>query len=159
MLGARSEISRNSDWFDAAIVRYRWTDATGARQERIDWYAAPGYTKASLFDIAAPYPGPGRAEYKVKRAQGLGRTASVHAPLDLTVSPSQALRLNLPNLPELFGVTRSVEFDLNDLTMTIASRGLTDVPPEAWALVNPALTWAASPATRTWINWINPNGA
>ena len=150
MLEAASGVSRDGDWYDAALVRYRWTDAAGISQERIDWYAEPGYTKARLFDIDAPYPGPGRAEYKVKRAEGLGRTATVRAPLDVAVTPSQALRLNLPNLPELFGVTRSVDFNLDDFTMTLESRGLTDVPPGAWVLVNPALVWASVDPALVW---------
>ncbi|WP_157001425.1 hypothetical protein [Agromyces laixinhei] len=147
---ASTGISRDGDWFDAALVRYRWRDPEGNQQERIDWFAAPGWTRARTFDIEAPYPGPGRAAYKVKRAEGLGRTATVEAPLDLTVTPSQALRLNLPNIPELFGVTRAVEFDLGTFRMSVESRGLTDVPSGAWILANPTLTWAAVDPGTTW---------
>lgn len=150
LTSARTSVSRDGEWHDAALVRYRWRQADGTQAERIDWYAAPGYTRARTFDIAAPYPGPGRARYKVTRAEGLGRTATVEAPLDLSIVPSQPLRLTLPDIPELFGLTRSVEHDLDTFTSRIESRGLTDVPPGAWVLVDPALVWNDAPPALVW---------
>ncbi|MEF3405784.1 hypothetical protein [Agromyces sp. CCNWLW203] len=154
---ATDRISRDGDWFDAAIARYRWTDATGVSHERIDSYAPLGSTRVRVFEIEAPYPGPGFARYAVTRAEGRGREAELVALSNLTVSASQMLRVNLPDTPELIGVVRRVVFDLTDGTMQIASRGLTDVPDGAWALVDPDLTWAAAPAV-AWSNWINPEG-
>lgn len=154
---ATDSISRDGDWYDAAIARYRWTDRTGVSYERIDSYAPPGSVKVRVFDIDAPYPGPGFAQYAVTRAEGRGREAELAALSNLTVSPSQMLRVNLPDTPELIGVVRRVEFDLTEGTMQIASRGLTDVPEGSWSLVDPALTWAAAPPV-TWATWINPEG-
>lgn len=156
---ARDTISRDTgEWFDAAIVRYRWTGSDGTAQSAIDKYATAGYTRVRTFDIDRPYPGPGFAEYLVKRAAGKGRTLDLSALNRFTVTPSQVLRVNLPNTPVQTGVVRSVTWDLDTGVMEVGSRGLTDTPVGAWSLVNPALTWAAAPPTATWAAWINPNG-
>lgn len=129
---ADSRITRDSeDWFDAAVVRYRWRTDDGSTREAIDVHAPPGSSKVRVFDMETPYPGPGFAAYAVKRAEGLGRTATVAALADLRVSPSQVLKLDLPNLPQLLGAVRSVVFALGDATMVVRSRGLADLGPDS----------------------------
>lgn len=156
---ATDTTDRGADtWFDAAVARYRWRDSNAVPQEAIDSYAAPGYTKVQLFDIEAAYPGPGFAAYAVKRAEGRGRTVALEAVSNLDVQPSQVLTVILPDAPTLIGVVRSVSYDFADGRMTIASRGITDIPDGAWVLAAPGLTWAAAPAAVVWNNWINPGG-
>jgi hypothetical protein len=121
----------SGEWYDAALVRYRWRQPDGTTAERVDFHGAPGYSRVATFELEAPYPGPGRAAYKVKRAAGLGRTADVVALADLDARPTQILRLHLEDTPELLGVVRSVRFELEDGTMSLTSRGLVDLGPDA----------------------------
>lgn len=159
LIEAGSDMSRDRDeWFDAALVRYRWLDAAGRTQERIDWYADPGHVKAREVELTRPYPGPGFAEYLVRRARGMGRTLELAATSRYTVRATQPVTVTLPGTPVQTGVVGRVTYSLDDDRMRITTRGLTDTPPESWLLVNPALTWAAAPATRTFAAWINPNG-
>ena len=149
--------NRDGDWYDAALVHYQWIDQTGITREAIDFYGEPGYTKVRTFELTSAYPGPGTARYAVKRAAGRGRTVELGALSNLSTTPSQTLRVNLPDTPELLGVVRSVSFDLSSGTMTVASRGLTDIPDGAYILADPDLTYSAAPAV-AYTNWINPNG-
>ncbi|UOE43748.1 hypothetical protein [Agromyces larvae] len=132
---ATDTTSRDVEWHDAAVVRYRWRAPDGTQQERIDSYAPPGYTKVRLFELERAYPGPGFAAYAVKRAEGRGRTVDLDALADLTVKPSQVLRVNLPDTPALLGVVRAVVYDLTAGAMRVASRGLTDVPDGSWLVL------------------------
>lgn len=134
------------EWYDAAVVRYRWRRADGTMAEAVDHYAAPGHSRAARFELDAPYPGPGRAAYKVKRAAGVGRTYDVTALSNLDVAATQLLRLTLPGVPQLLGVVRSVEYDLEAGTMRIGSRGLVDVDPDSWLAQTSDLAWSAAPA-------------
>lgn len=121
-------ISRDSGlWFDARVTRYRWTDSAGARQERIDAFALnTPYTRLTTLDIDAAYPGPGRSEYAVRRAQGRGREITGSTVSDWTTNPEQSTVIVLENTPTQIGKTSRVVFDLNDDTMTVTLR-TTDV--------------------------------
>jgi len=120
------------EWFDAAILIYRWLDYMAVRQERIDYYAAPGHTKVRTFVIERPFPGPGAAEYYVTRALGRGRTMKgLEALANFAVEPVQPLTVNLPATPIQTGVVAAVTFDTTNGVMSVDSRGLTDTPADA----------------------------
>jgi hypothetical protein len=144
----------SGEWFDAALVRYRWRRPDGTTAERIDFHGAPGYSRVETFELDAPYPGPGRAAYKVKRAAGVGRTADVAALTSLETRPTQVLRLTLEDSPQLLGVVRAVTFDLGDGTMQLASRGLTDLGPDSILAIPDEYTIAELPGT---INALTPS--
>jgi hypothetical protein len=109
---------RKGDWCDARTTRYRWTDRNGIRQEREDVYAPTGYTRMSLLEVDAPYPGPGRSEYAVHRAAAAGREVTLTARADWATYPEQRITAAAPD-PIEHAVTRSVEFDLDNDRMTV----------------------------------------
>ncbi|MGN7976532.1 hypothetical protein ACTJJ4_03080 [Microbacterium sp. 22195] len=131
IIGADEEVSRESeDWFDAAVYTYRWTTADGTTRSQDDVYAPAGYTKMIRREIDRPYPGPGRAEYAVKRALNKGRTLTVETVSDWTASTDQDLLVRLDGTPTQLGTTDRVEFDLNTDRMRVSSR-TADVPEGA----------------------------
>lgn len=135
-------------WYDAAIFRYRWRDSDGVNHERIDGYALNDpYVQLATFDIAAAYPGPGRAEYAVRRAQGRGRELTVTSVADWRANAEQPMTVHLESTPIQTGTAQSVRFDLDRDEMTVTTRS-TDTPPLAWVLGPDDLTWSdAAPVT------------
>ncbi len=131
LVEASGRISRDGDlWFDARATRYRWTDRQGKQQERVDSYALPGHSRTSLVDVYAPYPGPGRSEYAVRRAQGVGREVTATKVSDWAVTTEQGVEVILPDPPVLIGRVRSLRYDLATDEMTITTR-TTEIPDGA----------------------------
>lgn len=126
---ADEKISRDDEfWFDARVTRYRWTDQDGVQQERADAYALnTPYTRLTTLDIDAPYPGPGRSEYAVRRAQGLGREVVATAQAIWTATVEQVVSVVLDGAPTQIGTARAVAFDFDTDRMTITTR-TTDTP-------------------------------
>lgn len=124
LVDGEENISRDDEsWFDARVTRYGWTDRNGVRQTRDDAYAlTPSFTRATLMEIEAPYPGPGRSQYAVQRAQGRGRDVKVEAMADWTVAAEAPLEARLQGSPVLEGTVQSVRFDLASDRMQITSR-------------------------------------
>lgn len=152
LIRATDQISRDSEeWFDAALARYRWLDADGVQQERYDFYAEPGYTRVRTFELARAYPGPGFAEYAVRRAMGRGRQLEVEAVSLYTSRPTQPVVVTLPDTPIQTGVIARLTWQLDDDTMSIRTRGLTDTPPTAWIFLNAGVSWNASPVGGSWL--------
>jgi len=138
----------DEDWCDGMVVRYRWV-AGGLARTRDDVFALPGATKIVLREIEAPYPGPGRAEYAVKRAQGRGRTITLDAQATWAEAVEQPLSITLDGSPIQTGITNRVEFDIARNTVTVTSR-TTDTPSTAWILVRVGERWIDSPAGEPW---------
>jgi hypothetical protein len=132
LIDASEDITRESGiWFDARVTRYRWTDAVGTQQEKVDAYAlSENYTRLTTVDVNRPYPGPGRSEYAVRRAQGLGREVTAESVIDLTAHAEQLVNVLMEHAPIQIGLTNSVTFDLDTDRMTITTRA-TDTPAGA----------------------------
>ncbi len=131
IIAADENIDRDSGlWFDARITRYRWTDAQGVARERVDAFALPGYSRVTTVEVNAPYPGPGRSEYAVRRAQGRGREVTATAPADWTTRTEQPITITLNGVPIQTGITSRVEFDIERGEMTVSTRA-TDTPAGA----------------------------
>lgn len=131
IIDAGEQLSRSSDeWFDGAVFAYTWTDDDGIEQMRIDAYALPGATKTIRREIRSPYPGPGRAEYAVARAQGRGRTTTVARQADWTEAAEQEFSALLEGTPIQTGIANRVVFDLGANTVTTTSR-TTEIPAGA----------------------------
>lgn len=132
LIGADDKIGRDDAlWFDGAVVRYTWTDATGKRQERIDSFALTGTpSRVVLIERATPYPGPGFAAYAVRRAQGRGREVSATTVADWNARAEQAVQIVLDGAPVQIGKTSRVVFDLDRDEMTVTTR-TTDTPAGA----------------------------
>lgn len=146
-----AELSRDDDdWFDGAVFLYSWQDRYGVEQERADVYPTTGSpTKVIRREIAAPFPGPGRAEYAVRRAQGRGRVATVTARATWEERTEQSLSIRLAGAPILTGIANSVTFDLGENTVTVSSRTV-ETEPAAWVLIPDGERWIDSPVGESW---------
>lgn len=131
MVDGDDTLDRDGGWFDAAVVRHRWRDQNNVEQERTEAFALhTPYTRCVLFERTTPYPGPGFAEYAVRRAQGRGRDVSVTRVPDWSEQPEQLATLILDGAPIQIGITQAVTFDLGNTLVTVTSR-TTDTPPGA----------------------------
>lgn len=152
IIDASETIDRDADlWFDARITRYRWTDDAGVQQERVDAFAlsAP-YSKATLLEVDAAYPGPGRSEYAVRRAQSRGREITVTTVANWTLHAEAPVVLVLPDTPTQFGAIQRLEYDLELNRMTITARTI-DTPATSWSLLDVGHAWEDSPVGASWI--------
>jgi hypothetical protein len=143
--GGRDTISRDTAlWFDARVTRYTWTDREGRTQVRTDEYALNDpYTRLTTLDIAAPYPGPGRSEYAVRRAQGRGREITASSVSDWRSNAEQPMTVVLDGTPILTGIAQTLEYDLDTDRQTVTMRAV-DTPALAWVLGPDTLTWDAA---------------
>jgi hypothetical protein len=151
---AVESLSREDDaWFDAAVYEYTWTDRDGIAQRRVDAFglnAAP--TKVLRVEVPdTPFPGPGRAEHIVRRAQSRGRTVTVSAIPTWLEQTDQPLSILLDGTPIQTGIAGSVRYDLAGDTVTVTSR-TADTPAAAWILIPTGQRWIDSPAGGTWKN-------
>lgn len=121
MIDGSDVISRDSDWFDAAVVNYRWM-VDGVQREQSTFFALPDHTMVRTFEINAPYPGPGLAEYAVTRAQGRGRTVTATAVADWDVAADMPATVVLNGAVPQLGTVNAVTFDLTADEMTITTR-------------------------------------
>ncbi|MDR7113879.1 hypothetical protein J2X03_003781 [Microbacterium trichothecenolyticum] len=137
LIDGEDALSRDeSEWFDAAVVVYRWLDIDGVPQERRDSFAlTTPYTQLRTFERDEPYPGPGFAEYAVRRAQGRGREVTVTARADWRAQAEQPSEYTLIGVPVQVGMTSRVAFDLGRDEMTITSR-TADALPGSIALLD-----------------------
>jgi hypothetical protein len=124
MTDADETISRGSGiWFDSAVARYTWTDAAGRERIVTDTYALDTpYTRLRLFEFETAYPGPGFAEYAVRRAQERGREINARAVSDWRVVAEQSVTIYLDDTPAQVGKTERVTFSLDDDEMTLSAR-------------------------------------
>ncbi|WP_156122570.1 hypothetical protein [Microbacterium hominis] len=137
LIEANESISRDSSsWFDARTTRYKWTDENGTTQERVDSYSlTPTYSRMTLLELDAVYPGPGRSEYAVRRAQGVGREVTVSTVSDWTAAAEMPVSVVLENAPTGLGKTQSVSYDLSNDRMTVTTRTV-DTPAGAINLLS-----------------------
>lgn len=151
---ADESLSRDDDaWFDAAVYEYTWDDLDGNAQRRVDAFgltATP--TKVLRVEVPdTPFPGPGRAEHIVRRAQSRGRTVTVSAIPTWTEQTDEPLSVLLEGTPIQTGIAGSVRYDLGADTVTVTSR-TADTPAAAWILIPVGERWIDSPAGGTWKN-------
>lgn len=152
LTNASELLARSSDdWFDGAAFVYTWTDKYGVEHSRTDSYALTADPKkVVLREIDAAYPGPGRAEYAVRRAQGKGRTVTVTAQATWDEAAEQPFYALLEGTPVQTGIAEQVRFDLLENTVTVVSR-TKDTPPAAWLLIPAGQRWIDSPPGASWI--------
>lgn len=130
---ADEKLSREDDaWFDAAVYVYIWTDSNGLEQRRVDSFALTGTpTKVLRVELRdTVYPGPGRAENIVRRAQGRGRTVTVSAIPTWDERTDQYLSILLEGTPIQTGLASTVRYDLAADTVTVSARTV-DTPAGA----------------------------
>lgn len=130
---ADEKLSREDDaWYDAAVYVYTWTDSSGIEQTRTDAFAlTTPPTKVLRVELRdTVYPGPGRAENIVRRAQGRGRTVTVSAIPTWDERTDQYLSILLEGTPIQTGLASTVRYDLADATVTVSARTV-DTPAGA----------------------------
>ncbi len=151
LIAGDDEIDRDADlWFDARVTRYSWTDSAGTRQERVDAYALTNpYTRATLLEVNAPYPGDGRSQYAVRRAQQRGRELSATTIANWDMHAEQPAVFTFPETPIQFGAVQTVEYDLSRDEMTITARTI-DTPDTAWVLLDADEAWNDSLPGESW---------
>lgn len=149
---ADEKLSRDAeDYATAAVYAYRWTDAAGIEQTRVDAFAldTDGTPKVLRVEVNAPYPGPGRAENVVRRAQTRGRTVSVSAIPTWLERTDQTLSVLLEGTPIQTGIAGTVAFNFDTDTVSVTSR-TADTPAAAWPLIPADERWIDSPAGESW---------
>lgn len=150
---ADEKLSRDDEtWFDAAVYLYTWTDADGIEQSRIDAYSLTGSpTKVLRVELRnTPYPGPGRAQHVVQRAQGKGREVTVTGIPSWSEQTDQPLSIILDGTPVQTGISARIRFDLDTDTVSVTTR-TTDTPAFAWELLPTDEAWLDSPPGASWI--------
>lgn len=97
-------------YFDARLTRYRWT-RNGRDYVQDDYYELNDPPQVVDFvEIEAPYPGPGRSEYAVRRAQSRGREVDITVATDMSVSAEQNVNVTLQDGVAQIGVAQTVQF-------------------------------------------------
>lgn len=148
---ASDSISRNSEWFDAVVLKYSYRDAiTGTTTVTYDTASNGPVTKVKFLEFNSAYPGPGSAARSLARATGRGRVQSVQAVNDYTATPGQEARISLPGTLENIGTVQSVVWNLPGDIMAIESSGLVEIPATAWAKVAAGIRWQDISAGISW---------
>jgi hypothetical protein len=152
LIDGEDVIDRDSGlWFDAQATIYEWDDRDGIRQRRVDAYALNDPPQlVNTITVNAAYPGPGRSEYAVRRAQGRGREVTATVVSDWRTAAEQPVTIRLEDAPTQTGATSRVEFDLSNDRMTVTTR-TTDTPDTAWLLIPEDETWLDQPIGESWI--------
>lgn len=143
------DLENEDGWFDSVVVKYTWTDNTGAQQTRYD-VALPEDGEATRTKLierdATPYPGPGAAAYVLKRQISKGHQLNPTMVADVTARPYQPVVVVAPDTPTLTGIISAVNFNLADDTADVTTTGLTDTPDNAIILAPAGLRIIDIPA-------------
>lgn len=138
------------DWSDAQTTIYEWEDRDGIRQRKVDSFTLntpPILVKRVQID--APYPGPGRSEYAVRRAQGRGRQVTATVVADWRATVEQSAEIRLLGAPTQTGRSSRLSYDIATNRMTVTTR-TTDTPEAAWILIPEGDIWTDEPVGESW---------
>lgn len=150
---ATDKISRYAEWFDAAVITYRWTTAAGATQTAYDVAQIGAGTPKRVYTETrdTPYPGVGYAAAVLERMNGRGRVFELVALSDYTTTPGFVLTANVPDTPEQIGSVSAVTWSLPARTMRVRSTGLVEISDTAWTELGAGVSWLASPIGESWL--------
>lgn len=148
------ELSRDTDWFDAVHVTYRWRDSSDVERVRYDFDSVPGYSRVYSVEYERPYPGPGAAAAMLNRTRARGRVDTVTTTSDYSAFPGATLIVELPDGSIQTGLVSNVEWSLSTDQMTVRSRELVDTPENAWLLAPEGLAWNEVPAGTDWTEFV-----
>lgn len=147
IVDATDDVNRDGEWYDAVVITYEWTDpTTNTQQTAYDIASVPGYSRVHALSYKTPYPGPGAAGRVLARDLARGRVQEVSAVSDYTVTPTQALALNLPDTDTQSGYVSAVTWRLPDAEMSVRSRGLGAVLKTSYLAGPAGLHYLAVPA-------------
>jgi hypothetical protein len=145
------DIDLGGDWATGVVVKYTWTDATGATQTAYD--AAGTSTKVTTVEWERAYAGPGAAAAILGRMNGRGRVLALGAVADLAATPGQYTTATVPAAPTQTGIAARIAFTIPDGLMDVATRGLIDYSTDDWIGADPALDWISVTATKDWATY------
>jgi hypothetical protein len=110
-------------WFDARVTRYRSKSMSGAVRDIFDTFALNDPpTLVTLLELEAPYPGAGRSEYAVRRAQGRARDVEATRRADWDERAEQSVVIVLEDAATQTGKTQAVTFNIVDNEVSITTR-------------------------------------
>lgn len=110
-------------WFDARVTRYRSMTTGGVVRDFFDTFALNDPpTLVTLLELEAPYPGPGRSEYAVRRAQGRSREVNATRKADWDEHAEQSVVVVLDGAATQTGKTQAVTFDIGENEVSITTR-------------------------------------
>lgn len=122
-----ADLDRSTDWFDAAVIEYAWTEAGVSRKE-YDIYAPAGYVKLKKFTYQdTPFPGVGAAAALVARAKTRGFTYQVSAVSNYDARPRQHLTVDIVGEATKQAIVSSIRWAQPGNTMTVEMRDLTEI--------------------------------
>jgi len=134
LLDFTDEISRDADWYDAAVVVYNWTNAAGATFYTTDYaradYLTP-YTRTYVVNrdlgkrSSSFMPPTGAAAGLLAQVSVLGRLVPVAAVNDFNATPGSALTITLPDAAPLNGRLSSVSWGIDSRQMKLSTRNMT----------------------------------
>jgi hypothetical protein len=120
MIEADTTISID-DWCDAALVVYTWENR-GIPLTKTDYYSAvPTPRKTRYVEVNMAYPGAGRAQNIVTRAQDAARVITATATVNWSAKTEQTATVVTPDATRT-GPVGSVEFDIESGQMTVTVR-------------------------------------
>lgn len=97
-------------YMDARLTKYRW-DRNGKDYTQEDYYELTDPPQVvGYLEIDAPYPGPGRSEYAVRRAQTRGREVEIVVKTDMDTSAEQHVNVTLQDMVLQIGTAQTVDF-------------------------------------------------
>lgn len=125
------EVSRDGEWFDAVVIRYKWTKTNGAPGIGYDnAILTPGdWSKTYVVDrdlgtqSNSFYPPAGAAALLLSQVGALGRRIDLTAVNDFAASPGAALTATLPG-GTLTGRLASVAWSLETREMRVTTRNM-----------------------------------
>jgi hypothetical protein len=120
-------VSRDTQWYDAVMITYRWRNASGVDRTQYASAASPDFTKVLAIQEDRPYPGLGAARALLARASGRGRIATVEAVIDPDARPGQAITIMSPTGPVQTGIATQVQWNVDTDRMQIRTRDLIEV--------------------------------
>lgn len=128
-----TDLSDETGWADAVVIRYRWRDSNGIDQTRYDVAGKTRPMRALRLDYDdTRYPGPGAAAQVLRRLQRRGVSAPVDAVSDYSVRPDMGFLLSLDGLDQQAGSVQAVEWRISEsaVGMTVTPVDLESINPQ-----------------------------
>lgn len=111
-----TEDRTDSEWADAVVLHYLWTDGKQGQQEAWDRAGVASPSKVMRVELEQPYPGAGAASRYLAVAQKRGKTLTLVLPLDLYWRPDDTVA----TYSDAWLIDR-IQFDADADTMTITA--------------------------------------
>ncbi|SEM73249.1 hypothetical protein [Cryobacterium luteum] len=119
------DISRDADWYTAAVLTYRWTDSVGVNRTQYDVHTLNAYPARVFTETyESPYPGPGQAAAFVAAFQRRARENTITAIADYSVFLGRTVNLTIFDGGTQMARTTAVKFEYPADIMIIRTNDL-----------------------------------